>query len=67
MTLSRSNCDLFVNNMSYTIVTFYEQHNMPWYLNRGPLDLQSQHSTTVPPGMLAPSSDYFSYLMTALP
>ena len=53
--------------MSYTIMTFYEQHNMPWYLNRGPLDLQSQHSTTVPPGMLAPSSDYFSYLMTALP
>ena len=54
--------------MSCAIVTFYEQHNMPWLVfEPGTSGSSVQHSTTVPPGMLAPSSDYFSYLMTALP
>ena len=53
--------------MSCAIVSFYEQHNMPWLVfEPGTSGSSVLHSTTVPPGMLAPSSDYFSYLMTAL-
>ena len=42
MTLSRSNCDLydlFMNQMSFAIVN--NTICPDWYLNRGPLDLQS--------------------------
>ena len=42
MTLSRSNydlCDVFMNQMSFTIVN--NTICPDWYLNRGPLDLQS--------------------------
>ena len=39
MTLSRSNCDLFMNQMSFTIVN--NTICPDWYLNWGPLDLQS--------------------------
>ena len=39
MTLSRSNCDLFMNQMSFTIVN--NRICPDWYLNLGPLDLQS--------------------------
>ena len=46
MILSRSNCDLF---WSFIIIT----HN--WYLNQGPLDLQS-NTTTVPPGTVVHSN-----------
>ena len=39
MIVSRSNCDLFMNQMSFAIVN--NTICPDWYLNRGPLDLQS--------------------------